>query len=154
MRKSSLCRPRLLPGRRYADMCRQNGLSPWEGQRQMERIAPDPNQRKILFPMCFVTERCSWDATWSVSPAWEGGNLGRGGCWGVWMMSWGEEGEHCEITDVGTSWVRSLEEDESAREPISGFNNSLGDNQPHEKGAGRRVRQRTVAPPACNMGFL
>jgi len=22
---------------------------------------------------------------WSVSPAWEGGNLGRGGDWGVWM---------------------------------------------------------------------
>ena len=37
---------------------------------------------------------------WSVSPAWEGGNLGREGCWGVWMMSWGEEGEHREITDM------------------------------------------------------
>lgn len=50
--------------------------------------------------------------------------------------------------------MRSLEEDESAREPISGFNNSLGDNQPHERAAGRRVRQRTVAPPAWNTGFL
>ena len=55
---------------------------------------------------------------------------------------------------MGTSWARSLEEDESAQEPISGFNNSPGDNQPHERGAGRQVCQGTVAPLAWNMGFL
>ena len=44
MRKSSMCRPHLILGRCYADMCSQNGLSPWEGQRQMGKYRPQPEK--------------------------------------------------------------------------------------------------------------
>lgn len=72
----------------------------------------------------------------------------------VWMTSWQERGVLWYHRHVGTSWVRSLEEDDRVREPISGFNNSSGDKQPHERDAGRRVCQGTVVPPAWSEGFL
>ena len=77
----------------------------------------------------------------------------RAGCWGVWMTSWEERGVLWYHRHVGTSWARSLEEDDRVRDPISGFNNSPGDKQPHERDAGRRVCQGTVAPPAWNEGL-
>lgn len=80
--------------------------------------------------------------------------MGRAGCRGMWMTSWEEMGVLWYHRNVGTSWARSLEEDDRVRDPISGFNNSPGDKQSHERDAGRRVCQGTVAPPAWNDGLL
>lgn len=33
----------------------------------------------------------------------------------MWMTSWEEEGERCDIIDVGTSWVRRLRSTEELR---------------------------------------
>lgn len=64
---------------------------------------------------------------------------GEGGCWSVRMTSQGKQ--DAVISQTCGDFLSEKSGGGLAQNPISGFNNSPSDNQPHEKGAGRQICQ-------------